>query len=133
MATYSGNGLTGTFIADVDLSSYQYYLVAAASTAGKVKLSATAAGSIIGVLQDDPVAGEECNVVVFGPSKALASSEDTASPLTYGGFVKSGSGGKATGFANPDACAWAAGYTLQALASGSGTYVEMFVMPTRFV
>ena len=134
MANYAGNGVTHTFLADVDLSNYQYYLMAAASTAGKVTPSITAGGSIIGVLQNDPVAGEEATIVVLGPTKVRVTAEATASPLSFGGWVKSSSTGQATGFVSATASTWAAGWYMDtAFTSGSGVYAEMFVLPERIV
>lgn len=134
MATSSvGQAITKTFLADVDLSSYQYYVMGAASTAGKITPIVAHAGSPMGVLQNDPTLGEEATLVVFGPTKVRATSEASASPLTFGGWVKSSSTGMATGFTNAAASAWGLGMAYEALASGSGVYLEIFVMPQRIV
>jgi len=70
MATYSGFGFDYTFTADVDLSSNQWFLVTTASTAGNVKVATGGSGPIaIGVLQDDPTAGEAAAVRVLGTTK----------------------------------------------------------------
>jgi hypothetical protein len=132
MATYNF-GFDKTFIADVDLSNYQYYLMTGASTAGKIARASAAGGSVIGVLQNDPVAGEAAVVRVLGFSKVIAHTEAAASPLTALGWVKSGSHGMAVGFVSATASTWAAGYTTETYASGASGFVEMFVLPQRIV
>jgi len=128
MATYNW-GVDKTFIALDDLSSYQYRFVHA-SGAGYVSLSVTAAGSVLGVLQNDPVAGEEAAVRMIGFTKVMSNCESAASPLVFGSFVKSGSDGMATGAANPAASSFTAGVSMESVATGSGQYIEIFLVPT---
>lgn len=55
------------------LASYQYYVVRAGSTAGTIAVAVTAATDpIIGILQNDPAAGEAAEVAVSGVCWALA-------------------------------------------------------------
>lgn len=54
------------------LASYQYYLVQLASTAGQVKLSTSATSKTVGVLLNDPGAGEAAEVAFVGIVKAAA-------------------------------------------------------------
>jgi len=129
----TGQAFTQTFLADSDLSASQYYLVKAASTAGKVTISNTAGGSVLGVLQNDPLANEEAVVVVEGFSKVRANTESTASPTTFGNWVKSGSHGMAVGYVEATASTWAAGWVTETYSSGCGAYIEMFVRPMRIV
>jgi len=132
----ASKGWDYTYIADVDLSSYQYRFVRAASTAGKVELNTTVGGSCLGVLQNDPTAGEEATVRRLGQSKVRLTAEaSNASPLTFGGLVISASNGFATGYINTTAgCAWAMGQSEVAYASGSGAYGTIFLtLPQRAV
>jgi len=131
MAKYHAPATVVAFTADVDLSGSQYSMVTHASTAGNVKLCGTAAASAIGVLQNNPVAGEEATVLLFGPTKVSANAESAASPLTYGGMVKCASDGRATGMLNPAASSYSVGYALEALATGSGVIIEMFFTGPR--
>jgi hypothetical protein len=119
------------FKAAVDLSSKQYYLAIAGSVADEVNVQSADAASCIGVLQNDPGAGEEAVVRVFGRTWVYADTSAAASPVTYGGLVKSGSNGMATGFVAGGACKFSLGYALDALASGSGVLIEMFVLGPR--
>lgn len=134
MATYDW-GVDRTFKAAVDLSASQYSIMKAGSIAGECTLNATLAGSCIGVLQNDPKATEEATVRVLGFSKVLAKSEGGASPLTWGGYVKSGSDGVACGYINTTAgtssSAWACGiwYDTAYSTTTGCIFGEMFVMP----
>lgn len=67
-----------------DLSSYQYYVVTATSTAGQVKVATTAATDpILGILQNDPESGEAALVAAQGICWALAETSVTyGAPLT---------------------------------------------------
>jgi hypothetical protein len=129
MATYNW-GLDKGFLADVDLSASQYYFVIPASTAGYVKIAATAAASVLGVLQNDPKAGEVATVRMLGFSKVRANAESAASPIVFGGLVKSGSHGQAVGALNPAASSITAGVAMEAYSSGSGAYIEIFLLPS---
>ena len=128
MANYR-QGFDTTYIADVDISASQWYFVVAASTNRHVTISTTAGGSALGVLQNNPVAGEEAVVRYFGYSKVRANAEAAASPISNTGYVKSGSDGMATGYVNAAASVWALGRGEEDYASGSGAYIEIFVMP----
>ena len=128
MANYR-QGFDTSYIADVDISASQWYFVVAASTNGHVTISSTAGGSALGVLQNNPKAGEEATVRFFGYSKVRANSEDAGSPLNNMSYVKSGSHGMAVGYVNATASQWALGRGEEDYASGSGAYVEIFVDP----
>ena len=79
MANYFNTGISEVgFIADEDLSSYQWHLVMAASTAGKCQLfdilpTATSPRTPIGVLANSPSAGQEASVKCLGFAKARVS------------------------------------------------------------
>jgi hypothetical protein len=78
MANYFDSGLSEvSFIADEDLTAQQWRLVMAASTVGNVQkydILPTAGSPRIplGVLVNDPSAGQEASVKVIGFTKAVA-------------------------------------------------------------
>jgi hypothetical protein len=130
MASYRW-GFDETFVANADLSSYQYYAVITGSTTGEVKVTSVASGSILGILQNDPKQGEEAVVRVFGFSKAKANGNACA--LTYGGVIRAASSGMIEGgVGGMTASAFTVGVAMQALASGSAVEVEVFVTPFGF-
>jgi hypothetical protein len=127
MAVYNW-GVDKTFIADVDMNTAQYKFVTAASTGDRyVKAATVAGGSSFGVLQNDPRAGEEATVRVWGFTKVMANAN--ASALAFAKFVKSGSDGMACGAANLAASDNALGMSMETLTSGSGIYVEVLLQP----
>ena len=66
-------------VATGDLSSYQYYVVKHATTAGACKVATTAAtDTIMGVLQNDPTDGQAAEVACDGIVYALAEASVTA-------------------------------------------------------
>ncbi len=129
MAIYSGWGFDQSFRAAVDLGNYQYRFVVSGSVEGEVTFATGAAGSVLGVLQNDPRPQEEALVRILGISKVQA---DAASALVYGGLVKTGSTGLAIGMANPAASTFSAGFCQEAVASGSGAYTEVLLLGFRY-
>jgi len=77
MANYFSAGIAAVpFLADEDLTSWQYRLVMAASTVGKVQKldvlpTATCPRYAMGVLQNDPSAGQEASVKMIGFTKVI--------------------------------------------------------------
>lgn len=128
MATYNV-GTDLSFVAAIDLANYQYYFVKAGSVAGEVSLGNAVGGSVLGVLQNDPGAGQEATVRVGGTSKVYANAGTSGSTIVNGGLVKAGSDGMAWGYNSPTASVFAAGVALETLASGSGVYIEILVTP----
>ncbi len=134
MATYNF-GIDKSFTAAIDLSGSQYQFVKAGSVAGEVTLNSTDGGSCLGVLQNDPKAGDEATVRVFGFSKVKANTEAGASPLNYASFVKSASDGRARGYVTPTAgSAFVQGVFMDAAyVSGCNALVEVFLtFPYRY-
>lgn len=91
MAHYGDNqikltGLTATS----SLAAKQYHLVKFASTAGQVKVASSATSNLVGVLQNDPAAGEAAEVAIFGESKVVA-----AASISVGDKLVSNSTGQA--------------------------------------
>jgi len=101
MATYKAVSIDGdvSFQADVDLTLAQYYFVAAASTAGNVKVATGASNPVpIGVLQNAPSAGQEAQVRVIGMSKVFAVTDGTCA-LAWSRFLTVNASGQAAGVA----------------------------------
>lgn len=91
MTTYGRYDSIPGLVATGDLSSSQYKIVKASSTAGAVKVAATAAtDAILGVLQNDPTAGQAAEVAFNGICKVLAEAS-----VTYGSSVTVSSTGRA--------------------------------------
>lgn len=128
MATWGGKGLDESFKAAVDLSSYQYRFVKAGSIAGEVTYAT--AGSVplaLGILQNDPKAGEEATVRLFGISKLSASgalTSGTGSAIAHGEPMTSGSNGIGL---HASACVFNA-IALEALAAGIGGTIKVFLV-----
>lgn len=78
-------GLTAT----ASLASAQYYVVQASSTAGQCKLGTSATSKIIGIVQNDPGAGEAALVAAVGICKAACEAT-----TTYGSFLTCSSTGR---------------------------------------
>jgi hypothetical protein len=81
MASYWDMGITPVpFTADVDLTAKQWMLVAPASTPGSVKVVDSACNPLpVGILVNDPSAGQAAAVVIFGPVKAKCRVNGTCS------------------------------------------------------
>ena len=120
------------FKANADLSAKQYYVIAAGSVAGECAAQTTDMGSALGILQNDPVQGEEAQVRVYGRSWAYVNTEASASPVTVGGLITAASDSMVRGYIAGAACQHYLGYALEAVASGSGFLAEVFVLgPNR--
>lgn len=95
MAKYFGGACFEVpFIADQDLTGHQYKHVGFASTFGYVASANSAcAPGPIGILTNDPSAGQEARVVVWGFTKAYV--KDIGScDLRQGHYLKAGSTGR---------------------------------------
>lgn len=64
-------GVSGSLPAHVSLAGSQYLAVYLNGTAG-VDVQTSATGPCIGILQNDPTAGQACNVMFVGITKAVA-------------------------------------------------------------
>lgn len=104
MAHYIEIGISDApFLADVDLTSYQYFFVIPASTAGYVKLATGASNPTpLGVLQNSPSQGQEARVRVIGFTKVKAVAPSGCG-LAYGRFISASIGGHAVPQAADDA------------------------------
>jgi hypothetical protein len=93
MANYSNIGIVPMpFTADADLTAKQWMLVSPASTAGNVVATSSACNPVpLGILVNDPSAGQGAEVVIFGPTKAKC--RVTTCDLKNGRFLKAASDG----------------------------------------
>ncbi len=126
MAFYSGRGIDIPFSASGDLSSYQYHFVRCASTSWMVDVAVGACHPVaIGVLQNDPLSGQEAAVRIAGITKIQC---DAGGAITYGQVLTSASCGRAevaTG------CA-IMGLALEADSSGCGL-ISMYLWPVNTI
>ena len=85
MAIYSDYKTIPGLVATGDLSSSQYLVVKASSTAGAVKVATTKATDLaLGILQNDPASGEAAEVAYNGICKAIgAASISFGSKLSF--------------------------------------------------
>ena len=82
MATYGQQVKLTGLVAASNLSAGQYCFVKAASTAGQVKLATSATSAVLGVLQNDPTAGQPADVCAYGETKVKA-----VASLTFGATI----------------------------------------------
>lgn len=129
MANYFAIGISpAPFIADEDLTGAQWKLVKAASTAGYVASATSACDPTpIGVLVNDPSAGQEAAVVLFGPTKAKVRSN--ACTLDHGAWLKAASDAYFEPIATAG-CVLTAGRYFGAVETGAATSLlgNVFVM-----
>ena len=128
MAVY-GQGVDLSFIAESDLSAKQWNFVAAGSVAGYVvAASSGSARGAFGVLQNDPTAGQEATVRVFGLTK-LSASAAAGSAIVCGDYLVCGSHGKARLQSDVGGSTAAVNaMALESLATGTAI-IKAFVMP----
>lgn len=130
MAYYGGFAIDESFKAAVDLSSYQYRFVRAGSVAGEVIYASGGSSPMpLGVLQNDPTAGDVASVRLLGVTKLtvnglLSSDGTTASDFGNGDPIVSGSDGKGL---HSNACIVNA-IALDTAAS-TGAIITAFVVP----
>lgn len=123
MANYSGFSFDLPMSACGDMASNQYKFVRQAGTNKWFQLANGASSPApLGVLQDDPESGNVGTVRILGTTKVMADG-DTA--IVYGDYLTSGSTGMAVYSAGSNVAAIA----LEALASGSGVYIEALLLP----
>jgi hypothetical protein len=82
--------ITG-FTAQSTLAEKQFHAVVACSTAGKVKVGSASSDKILGILQNDPAAGEAAEIVGIGNSKAVM-----AAGVAFGDMLTVNSTGQLT-------------------------------------
>lgn len=107
-----------TLVAAADLSAKQYYFVKLNSS-GQAALCAAATDKPIGILQNAPIAGQECEVLVSGGSKVVA-----GGTLDEGNSIGTDANGKAVVLAQgTDTTKYVVGQALTAGVSGDITTV----------
>lgn len=109
-------GVQGQLVANSDLSTKQY--IAMIATAGKADV-AGAAANILGVLQNNPKAGQPASIMYAGITKMVAG----AALPTVGTAVQTDASGRAVAGSAP-----AIGRTLTT-ASGAGVLVTVQLIP----
>jgi hypothetical protein len=114
MATFGEYWSIPGLKATATLASYQYYIVKAETTAGGVKVATTAAtDAVLGVLQNDPAAGEAADVAFAGIAKVLCEAS-----TTYGSQLTVSTTGRAkTSTTDGDRCI---GIALEAYSTAGG-------------
>lgn len=132
MGTQDINLLGATFKADTDLSSYQYYIVMAASVDGYVKLCTGASDPTpMGVLQDDvgDIVGDGIEVCMLGPCKAKVAACDVggeACPIGHWDALVCASGGQLMRAGSNSAVN---AYSMQSLSTGSAILNIFYMGP----
>lgn len=121
MATQGPYITFGNLNATGDLSSYQYYVVQLASTAGAVKLSTSATSNTIGVLMNEPTGGQPAEVAVLGVVKVAAETS-----VSIGNAVCSSSTGRAK--ATTTGGDRMLGYAIDA-SSSAGDIIRVLLVP----
>ena len=120
--------LNVSFIANEDLSAYQYHFVESAGSAneGYVVLadSGSATYSPIGVLQNAPESGEEATVCMFGPTKIHA--DYAAGTIDIGEWLTCNGSGEAEYTA---VASLAVGFSLSPGDSSASNVMHMFFDP----
>lgn len=107
--------------AAADLSAKQYY-VAALNSTGQVKVGAKTAANV-GILQNDPAAGEPASVVASGMTKAYAGED-----IPRGSWVTSNSTGQCVVSTTANASMIGRAVTVGA----AGKLFEVFVALTNY-
>lgn len=79
----------GTLNANVDLSAKQYRFVTFDSTSGKLNVVGTQGAQALGILQNNPLADQQCTVAVDWPASKLVLS----GTVTQGGVIMSANDG----------------------------------------
>ncbi|MBM3216434.1 DUF2190 family protein [Candidatus Poribacteria bacterium] len=89
----AGNGVS--FVAENDLSAKQYHYVELSATRGLVDAPDNAADVPIGVLQNDPSAGEAAEVITLAGAIAKVVSDGSGAAIAIGDTVGTNNAGKA--------------------------------------
>lgn len=103
---------TITLEANADFSTRQYHIVELTTTPGQCKLAAANTG--YGVLQNHPLSGEACTVVIDGPTRCRA-----GGAISLGDLVTAANTGYATAVGSAGTNGKIMGRALTAAASGS--------------
>jgi hypothetical protein len=118
MATFGEYWVNPGLTAYASLADKQYYIVQLSSTAGKVKLATSATSVIIGVVMNDPAAGEPAEVAYNGIVKVAAEAS-----VSIGEYVTSSSTGRAKTSSGEDVVL---GRALEA-SSTAGNYIRVAI------
>lgn len=110
--------------AGADLSSSQYLLVKRDSTVGRWILATAVTDSQVGVLQNAPASGEECDVVIFGRAFAKV-----GAAITIGGPLMWGTGAKLIDHTGNTAFRLAVADFAHNATTASGDKIDVLVWP----
>jgi hypothetical protein len=119
------NGTTlGNFKAATDLSAKQYYAVEWTDTAYECDIATGASTTygMLGILQNKPVAGEPCEIVVFGPTKAVCASTSAVA----GSWMTRNASGQ---LVVTTEASLAVGWAMSTPDSGASSIVDVFMFP----
>jgi len=119
---YSGDGITLPFVAATDMNNYQYRFVKAHTTKGQFAVAAGSGTQVLGVLQDDPAAGDAGAIRNSGTTMVYADASGSA--IAINDYVTSGSDGQAVKIATKSG---SFGIALDAVSSGSGVLIEVLL------
>jgi hypothetical protein len=87
-----------SFIAEEDLSDYQYHFVSLSTTEGYVKAIDTTSEQVIGILQNKPTLGESAEVMIIGVSKVVAGEGLNPNDVVDAEFISATDSGKAINY-----------------------------------
>lgn len=90
MANYGEYFTIPGLVATATLAAKQYYVVQLSSTAGECKVATSGTSQVIGVVQNDPAAGEAAEVAFVGIAKVAVEAS-----TTKGSYLTSSSTGRA--------------------------------------
>jgi len=108
-----------SFEAEADLSAKQYYIMVLGTGANQVNAASAQGAASIGVLQNDPQAGEAAMVRFLGTTKVVA-----GAAITKGARITTGATGKAEAAATGD---YVIGRALEA-AAADGDIIEIMLV-----
>ena len=128
------DGIDSSALAKADLNSYQYHFVQSEGPAsGSVGYVNVATGASlpgpIGVLQNDPNAGQEAQIRHLGSTQLVVNAAGSA--IGYGRYLTCGSDGHGEPVDDSSASlafAWAMGYT-----TSDGATLECWVQPFMYI
>lgn len=90
--------LTMSYIAEEDLSSYQYRFIALSTTENYVKAIDSTSEETIGVLQNAPESGQTAVVMILGITKVVAGSALNPGDIVDAEYISATDSGKAIAY-----------------------------------
>jgi hypothetical protein len=125
MAISSNLDTRGFFTASTDLSTKQFHFVKMSGNK-QVTVCAAITDKPIGILQNNPAAGEAAVVAIRGTSKVVADGT-----LAFGDVIGTSADGQADAIVNGvDVTVFVAGQAIEAAAAGDTTDIELNITNT---